>query len=479
MPDFPETTQCPRARRGATENWFLAVALATLLLQVQLPVARAADTVADTTADTAPAPQPTAEPGDAASSADGWNLHGQFTNVTQWHPSFRSPYRGAMSFDPTARMAETSDITAYLGVRLWPGAAVFLDPEIDQGFGLSDTVGIAGFPSGEAYKIGANAPYQRLPRAFVRQVINLGGTTTPIDDAANQLASDQAENRLTLTLGKFSVVDVFDTNDYAHDPRADFMNWSVIDSGAFDYAADSWGFTYGAALEWTEASWTLRAGVFDLSTIPNGKQPDPGFAQYEGVIELEQRFQWQDHPGKLKLLAFTNHGRMGSYEDALAFAQANQTVPAVAAVRRVQSRSGVVLNFQQELAADLGIFARLGANDGTKEAYEFTDINRSLSAGLSLRGDRWDRHDDTVGLALATNQISNQARAYLGAGGLGILVGDGKLNYASENIIETYYSVHLKKGLTLSVDYQRVENPAYNRDRGPVSILGVRIHGEL
>ncbi len=429
-------------------------------------------------ADDPPAASPAPGGAEGGSGAIAPSLFWQFTNVDQWHPAFSSPYRGAMSLDPTQRYAETTDATLYAGWNLWSGASVYINPEIDQGFGLSDTAGVAGFTSGEAYKIGANAPYLRVPRAFVRQVIGLAGEPSPLEPAVNQTPGTASANNLTLTLGKFSVVDVFDTNRYAHDPRADFLNWSVIDSGAFDYAADSWGFTYGAAIEWTQAWWTVRAGYFDLSTVPNGKQPDPDFRETESVIELEERHDLFGHPGKLRLLAFDNYGNMASYNDAVALGEQTGTTPAVAGVRHFQSRTGVALNLEQELAEGLGLFARLSANDGSKEAYEFTDINRSLAFGVSLQGTRWGRPDDTLGSALVVNAISNDARAYFAAGGVGVLIGDGRLAYASERISETYYAWHLREGVTLSLDYQWIQNPAYNHDRGPVSVLGLRLHFE-
>src|SRR5450830_609403 len=209
-------------------------------------------------------------PNDVAAE-ESWNIHGQFTYVNQWHPSFNAPYSGANSLDSGSRQAHTNDMTLFAGVRLWRGAEFYLNPEFDQGFGFNNTLGVAGFTSAEAYKVGRNTPYFRLPRAFLRQVIDLGGEQQTIDSSANQLAGAKTANNMVLTAGKFSVVDIFDTNTYAHDPRADFLNWSIVDTGTFDYAADAWGFTYGAAAEWFRGSRTLRAGLFQLSKVPNGK----------------------------------------------------------------------------------------------------------------------------------------------------------------------------------------------------------------
>lgn len=406
---------------------------------------------------------------------------GQFTNVTQWHPAFTSPYQGQNSLKPDSDSAATNDLTLFAGVRISEGGELWVNPEIDQGFGLSDTLGVAGFPSGEAYKVGANTPYLRLPRLFYRQSFNLGGEQQTIASAANQLGRTRSADNIILTIGKFSVTDVFDTNAYAHDPRSDFFNWSIVDSGAFDYAADAWGFTKGASIEWTQSWWTLRGGFFDLSTVPNSTTLDPTFSQHEWVVELEERHQLGEHPGKIKLLGFVNQGKIGSYADAVQLAQQTNSTPDTALVRRGSSRPGVAINLEQEVSSDLGAFARASMNNGSKEAFEFTEINQSLSAGLSLRGDRWGRHDDTFGFAAVANGLSGDARNYFAAGGMGILIGDGHLNYGSEKIIETYYSysVHAVNHLSLSLDYQYVINPAYNQDRGPVSIVGVRVHVEF
>jgi high affinity Mn2+ porin len=279
-----------------------------------------------------------------------------------------------------------------------------------------------------------------------------------------------------LTLGKFSVVDIFDTNKYAHDPRQDFFNWSIIDQGAFDYAANAWGYTYGGAAEWYQDWWTIRAGLFDLSTVPNGLNLSPGFFhQRQWVAELEERHQLWDRPGKLKLLYWLTQGNLGTYGDAIALGQATGTTPSTAAVRRFRSKSGAGLNLEQQLTADLGFFARASLSQGNVEEDAFTDINQSLSAGFSLAGGRWGRPEDTVGLAGVVNRISHDGKLYLAAGGLGGIIGDGALpNAGPEQILEVYYSIPVFSFARLAADYQFVNNPAYNRDRGPVSVFGLR-----
>jgi len=356
-----------------------------------------------------------------------------------------------------------------------------VNPEVDQGFGLSNTLGVAGFPSGEAYKVGQATPYLQLPRLFVRQTINLGGEVAQVEAGLNQLASRQTANRVVMTVGKFSVVDIFDTNRYAHDPRNDFLNWSIIDVGAFDYAADAWGYTYGAAVEWSQQWWTIRTGLFTLSKVPNSKVLDSKvFDQYQVDLEVEAWHTLLGQPGKLKLLGFLSHGRMGRYSEATAIALQTGMPADIAAVRTAHNRVGVSLNLEQQLIEGLGVFAKAGWSQGAFEAFEFTDINKTVSLGLSFTGTRWGRPDDTVGVAVAVNDASGSAKQFFAAGGLGILVGDGQLVHSGpEYIVETYYNLAVFRFVKLSLDYQFVNNPAYNRDRGPVSIFGFRAHGEF
>jgi high affinity Mn2+ porin len=412
--------------------------------------------------------------------SDWYSLHAQFTGVMQFHPGFTSPYRGPNSLDPGNRGDETTDATLFAGIRLRHGVEFYADPEIDQGFGLSDTLGVAGFPSGEAYKVGAAEPYVRLARAFFRGTIDLGDASDTVESDQNQIAGTRSPDNVTVTIGKFSVVDIFDTNSYAHDPKKDFLNWSIIDAGAYDYAADAWGYSYGAAVEWTQSWWTVRAGGFDLSRVPNSKFLERGFGQFELDTELEARGNWFGGPGKIKLLAYLNRARMADYADAIRLGEATGGVPDVALVRRYAGRPGFILNAEQLVTGDLGAFLRASIDDGYKEVYEFTEINKSVSLGLSLAGKSWDRADDTLGLAGVVNELSSEARAYLAAGGLGILIGDGQLpHYGCETSLETYYRAQVVDGLDLSLDYQLIVNPAYNQDRGPVSVLGVRIHAEI
>jgi high affinity Mn2+ porin len=406
-------------------------------------------------------------------------VHAQFTYVEQETSGFNAPYAGANSLSPN-RGAETTDATLYLGAHLWTGAEGWINGEIDQGFGLDDTLGAAGFPSGEAYKIGKNEPYLRLPRLFVRQTLNLDDAPQAVEAAANQLGGSRSANRVVITVGKFSVADVFDTNQYAHDPRSDFFNWAAIDAGTFDYAADAWGYTAGAAVEWYRNAWTLRAGVFDLSTIPNSAHLDPGFHEFQSILELEKRHEIDGRAGRILFTLFDSRGRMGLLDDAVRLAESTGTAVDIAAVREYRSRAGASFDLEQQLTAELGAFARFGKAGGNVETYEFTDIDRTVSAGLSLAGNGWHRAQDTLGLAVIDNGISAARERFLNAGGLGVLIGDGRLPHPGpERIVETYYSLAVLAFAHLSFDYQLIDHPAYNRDRGPVSVVAVRVHAQF
>jgi high affinity Mn2+ porin len=414
-----------------------------------------------------------------ADEPDRFAVHGQFTYTEQETSGFHAPYAGENSLSPS-RGAETTDATLFLGARLWNDAEIWLDGEVDEGRGLDDTLGVAGFTSGEAYKVGKNAPYFRMTRLFVRQTLNLDDQRDPVDSAAHQMGVAQSTDRVVFTVGKMSVTDLFDASQYAHDPRADFLNWTALDAGTFDYAADAWGYTVGAAVEWYQGAWTLRAGAFDLSTIPNSAHLDPGFHEFQADLEFEHRHEIAGQPGKAMITLFDSRGRMALLNDAIAFAAADASVPDPVPVRRYRDRTGVSLLLEQQVVADLGWFARFGRASGNVEAYEFTDVDRTLATGLSLQGGAWHRASDTVGLVGIVNGISAAREHYLAAGGLGILVGDGQLPHpGAERIVETYYSLALLKVAHLSFDYQWVDNPAYNRDRGPVSVFAVRVHAQF
>lgn len=408
-----------------------------------------------------------------------WALHAQATFVTQGVLGFAAPYQGANSLAPR-QVKETVDATLYAGVQPWAGGGLWANPEIDQGFGLSNTLGAAGFPSAEAYKVGKSSPYVRLQRLFFRQTIDLGGESQAVAGAANQFAGAQAADRLVLTAGKLGVGDVFDTNRYAHDPRGDFLNWSVVDAGSFDYAADAWGYSYGAAAEWYQGPWTLRFGAFNLSKVPNGETLESDFSQYQLVGELEHRHDIAGHAGAVRVTLFRNRGNFSRFDDAVALAQATGGEVDPSLTRRRMTRPGADINIEQEVTGTLGLFARAGIADGAIEPYDFTDIDRSVAVGGALNGKGWGRASDRIGFAAVVNGISRAHERYLDAGGIGVLVGDGRLPHpGAEMIAEAYYDWQPLHGVDLTLDYQFIADPAYNRDRGPANIVALRLHGAI
>jgi high affinity Mn2+ porin len=420
-----------------------------------------------------------------APDADNINFHAQFTGTWQGYPAIRSPYEGTNSLPGGGQGRETVDLTLFAGFRLWQGAEFWVNPEIDQGFGLANTHGVAGFPSAEAYKEGLAEPYARLQRYFIRQTIDLGGETEKVEADQNQFAGSQTADRLVLTLGRFYITDLFDTNKYANNPKTDFLNWAFVNAGTFDYAGDAWGNTYGAAAEWYQGRFTLRAGVFDLSATPaGGISPlgainDPTFKQLEYVAEIEERHELWGQPGKLKVTGYLEDGKMGSYADAIAVAPIYGYAD-INVVRSWHLRPGVSANLEQQVTEDLGVFGRAGWANGNYEPWEFTDIDATVQAGVSISGKQWGRPDDRVGIAGMINSISNVHEEFFNLGGLGILIGDGKLPHPGlEKILETYYSYAWTSSTKLSLDYQFIGDPAYNTDRGPVNVFAGRVHWQF
>jgi high affinity Mn2+ porin len=402
------------------------------------------------------------------------SLHFQSTLLPQYALRFRSPYQGPNSLTGD-QGRETWTTTVFLGFKTWEGGEFFINPELDQGFGLSRTTGLGGFSNGEAQKGGQTWPHPHLHRVFLRQTFGLGGPQETVEDAANQTAGKRDISRITVTAGKFSVGDMFDDNTYSHDPRTTFMNWANWASGAFDYPADQFGFTWGAAAELNQKSWAFRAGYFMLPKEANSNVFDDHVPARGGwVAELELRHTIAGRAGKVKLLGFLNEANSGSYREALADPGLD-----LAVTRRTRPKYGLGVNIEQAITPDLGVFSRASWNNGKTEIMSFTDIDASLSVGAVLKGTRWGRPNDSIGVAGAINGLSRDHRDFLAAGGIGILVGDGRLTYANERIFETYYAFSLWGPTTLSFDYQFIANPAYNADRGPVSILSARLHTEF
>ena len=415
-----------------------------------------------------------------ATQQEAFNAKFQSTYIWQRKAAFDAAYSGPNSLRPEQEKSYSFTATAAFGWRPWAGTEVYFDPEVAQGVPLSRLTGLGGMSNGEmARTSGANPTFYRA-RLFVRQVWGLGGGQETIASAANQLASTVDKRRLTLTVGNVSVLDIFDANAYSHDPRTQFINWSLMTHGAYDFAADSRGYTWGAALEYLDGAWAIRAGRFIQPRESNGLALDPQFFRHFGdQLELQLRHEMAQLPGKVRLLVFRNVSEMGNYADALALPKANGGVPAVADVRTRQAKIGYAVNVEQALPHDAGVFARASWADGKTETYAFAEIDRSLSGGVLVSGQRWFRPDDSVGLAMSRNSLSQSHRDYLAAGGLGFFTGDGKINYRPETIGELFYNVALGKSSHLGLNLQRIANPAYNHDRGPVNFVSLRLHGDF
>ncbi len=408
-----------------------------------------------------------------------WNVHGQFTFIEQGYPAFHSPYEGANSLSGANQAKNTVSSTAFIGYRLWDGTDIYVDPEISQGFGLSDTLGVAGFPSMEAQKASFPMPRFDVARVYLQQTFGFGGEQETIADGPNQIAGKEDISRLTITAGRFAVTDFFDNNAYAQDGRTQFFNWNVDCCGSYDWTMDQLSYTWGAMAELNQKSWAFRAGYFLVPDVSNSDNYDTNFPDGEYIAELELRYSLFAEPGKLRLMAWANRANMGSYAEALAEPISTPSYPDITLTRAVRTNYGFEANLEQAITNDLGVFSRVSWNTGLYEIIAWTDCDESLSAGAVLKGTSWGRPDDKIGVAGLIEGLSPEAQAYFAAGGLGILIGDGALSYQPEKILETYYSYSLNTWSALTVDYQFVDDPAYNAARGPVHIFAGRLHAEF
>jgi high affinity Mn2+ porin len=404
-----------------------------------------------------------------------WAVHVDAVEVFQGQPGFHSPYRGAQSLYSDDDFRQTSEADLFLAARVWPGGEIYFDAEYYQGFGFGGTHGLAAFPNAQAYKTGQFRGDVNITRVFFRQVWGFGGEQEQLDADQLQLAEKVDVSRLTLQVGRFSVTDVFDNNTYAHDSRGDFLNWAAVDALAFDYAADALGFEEGLSLELNQKAWAARWGIFTIPRIPNVNGTDGQYLRaWQQVAELEGRYTLWDHPGKVRLLGYLESAPMGSYKAAVVNYPTG--MPDMADTRRYRYTYGVELNVEQEIAKDLGGFLRLALRDPNYEAYQFSDASRSLELGLSLKGTGWNRPNDNVGFAEMLDGLGHAQKEFFNDGGLGILIGDGKLpHYGPENVIEVYYNCELCKGINFTLDYQLAADPAFNKDRGPINIFSGRL----
>ncbi len=407
-------------------------------------------------------------------------FHGQTTYIWQRKPSFGAAYSGENSLTTDRAKSYSFTATLDLGLRLWQGAEFHFNPEVAQGVPFSELHGVGGPSNGELAKTASTNPKFYRARAFIRQTWGLGGGEEKLEADFNQFDRPVDRQRVVLTAGNFGVLDVFDQNPYGSDPRTQFMNWSFLTHGSFDYAADSRGYNWGVSVEYIGDGWSARLGRFLQPLESNGLELDTRmFEHYGDVLEFEKRYQIAGRPGQARLLLWRNKAKMGAFNDAIAFGLANNVTPDVADVRREHAKVGVGLAFLQEVNDSVGVFLRANWSDDKTETYAFTEIGRQVAGGTTIKGTAWGRPKDEVGLGVAINMLGASHRNYLAAGGLGAFLGDGALNYGPEQVFEIYYSFAVWKTLSLSPDFQYMRNPGYNRDRGPAKFIGIRAHAEF
>jgi high affinity Mn2+ porin len=410
-------------------------------------------------------------------------ISGQANFISQWHPAFHSPYQGRNSLSPQAQDATSRVLTLYTGLRLTQNAELLCDVQETGGHGIGEALGLAGFTNLDVVRNPtlSKAPY--IANLMWHQIFPLGGSRIPSERTPFSLFSQLPERRLELRFGKLGLAEFFDLNTYGTDSNFQFMNWTVDNSGAYDYAADTRGFTYAAMLEYHDRHWAARFAEALMPKVANGihLDADLGRARAENIeFELHGALL-SKREGALRLLAFVNHANMGSYRQAIDNFLAGLTpVPEITAhPLQTTIKYGFGVNFEQPLNSWAGLFGRWGWNEGRHESYAYTEVDETILFGVGANGTRWNRKFDRAGVAFVSNGISRDHRQYLALGGLGFLLGDGRLNYGRESIVETYYTLHAWRGVYPSAGFQYVSNPGYNRDRGPVPVPTLRLHLEF
>jgi high affinity Mn2+ porin len=411
---------------------------------------------------------------------DNWySAHLQATSVIQGYTPFRSPYVGQNSFVSAYESRTTATATLFFAAKMpWEGGLLLINPEESGGRGVGDVFGLGAPPNGEAVRVGNPQPTPYFARFLLQQTIDLGGEWENLADIANQIPGPHYKNNIVFKIGKMPAVDDFDDNAFSHDPRVQFLNWGLMYNSTWDYPANTRGYTYGGDVEVNINDWSVRYGIWAVPAVANGSEFDPHILDAHGqALEFEQRYTiLNDLPGTVRFLSWLNNAHMGSYREAL---QLNPTNPDVTQTRAYRARYGFGVSWDQQLIRDeLGIFGRLGYADGHAETWAFTEAERTASIGMLLKGKKWGRPKDEVGLALLVDGLGPQHRDYLAAGGLGFELGDGKLNYAPETVVELYYNVRVTKGIFVTFDFQGYDNPGYNQDRGPVAVGAIRFHFE-
>ncbi len=412
----------------------------------------------------------------------GWSIHFQQTVIKQWHSEFSVLYEDTLSLQSRENAKLSLTTTLFIGRRLWKGGAIFFNPEVSGGSGLSGASGVAGALNGETFRVGSAEPVLYLARLFVQQRFALTDETVDDDDDFNQLGGPRPTRYLSVTAGKFSLADYFDQNSYSHDPRTQFLNWSLMSAGGWDYPANTRGYTAGAVLEYIGPGLAVRAASTLLPTYANGPVLDYHYGTaHAETVELTKGYHLRGHSGTVRLLGYRNVAGMGNYSQALNSPYLHDRPNVISTRADGRTKLGFIVNAEQEISPTVGLFARLSYDDGKNETWAFTEIDHSLSLGATSTGARWHRPTDRLGLAAVANGLSPSHRAYLAAGGYGFILGDGALNYGHEFITELYYSIDFPRyHAALSPDYQLVLNPGYNRDRsGPIHVAALRLHVEF
>jgi hypothetical protein len=410
-----------------------------------------------------------------------WNIFWQATSIGQSHDNFHSPYSGPESLNGHAEAEASLTTTLFTGFRLASNTELYFDPEIAGGKGFSNVDGLANASNGELPRVASATPRPYIARLFIAQDFGFGEEREAVESDETHLGGSRPMTRYSIYAGRFTVSDYFDDNSYSHDPRTQFMGWGVMYNGAWDYPADTRGYTWGWVHEFHARNWSLRYASAAEPKTANGLRFDRRLFRDRGdMFEGERRYNPRKHPGSARLLMFLLHTDSGSYGEALQLAARTRTTPNIYDTLQIgRLKYGFGVSVDQEITRDLGVFGRLGWNDGKTESFAFTSIDRLATGGVSLSGLRWGRTGDSFATELTVSGLSAVHADYLAHGGLDFLIGDGRLRYGPETIWESYYSAGLREGLTTSLDAQYVMNPAYNRDRGPVWIGSIRVHVEI
>jgi hypothetical protein len=434
--------------------------------------------VKDSTADDDPIPAMFAHP-----ETDRWWISGQANWISQWHPAFHSPYQGVNSLPSEAQDATSRVLTLFTGLRLTGTMELLCDVQESAGHGIGEALGLAGETNLDVVRNPtlSKAPY--IARLMWHQIIPLRRDTMTSVRTPYSLFSTLPVRRLELRFGKFSMADFFDTNTYGTDSTFQFMNWTVDNNGTYDYAADTRGFTFGAMLEYHDRRWAVRFAEGLMPKVANGIHLDANVIRAHAEnIEFELHGTLLRHQeGIVRFLSFVNHANMGSYREAIDNFLAGKTARPDITAHPLQTtiKYGFGVNFEQPLNGWMGVFARWGWDEGRHESFAYTEVDQTVEIGAGGNGKPWHRKFDRAGLVFVSNGISRDHQQYLALGGSGFLLGDGRLNYGRENIVETYYTLHVWRGIYPSFGVQHINNPGYNRDRGPVVVPTLRLHVEF